>query len=122
MILIVDDDPIFLGSATTALTAKDERVLCAQSATRALDLVKKIGSEFGLALIDLDLPDTNGFQLISMIKTLDEKLPVIAISEVFSDTALDSSKAFGAQETLRKPISDQWRVAIARLRRRPSNQ
>jgi DNA-binding response OmpR family regulator len=117
MILIADDDPVFLGRAEEVLTANDERVLCAPNVNRAVDLIKHIGSEFGLALIDLDLPDGSGFDLISQIRKLDANLPLIAISAVSSDATLQSSILVGAKGALRKPINDEWGAAINRLRR-----
>jgi DNA-binding response OmpR family regulator len=117
MILIVDDDPVFLGRATEFLTANDERVLCAPNVNRAVDLIKRIGSELGLALVDLELPDGDGFDLISQIRMLDANLPVIAISGVSSDATLQSSILVGAKGALHKPINDEWGAAINRLRR-----
>ena len=84
---------------------------------RALELVKDIGSEFEVVLVDLDLDDGNGFDLIPKIRKLDANLPVIAMSGVFSNATLESSKMFGAQEILHKPISDEWSLVVTRVRR-----
>jgi DNA-binding NtrC family response regulator len=119
MVLIVDDDPIFLGNATVTLTSAGERVLCAPDAERALDLVSRIGSEFGIALIDLDLRESSGFDLITDIKKLDMDLPIIAISGVLSVAALESARVFGVEGLLRKPPGTEWNNEIARLRRHP---
>jgi two-component system cell cycle sensor histidine kinase/response regulator CckA len=120
MILIVDDDPAFLGRATEVLTSKTEQVLCAPNTRQALNLVNNIVSEIELALVDLDLGDSNGFDFIMSLQKLDVDLPVIAISGVFSDAALESSRVMGAKGILRKPIDDHWRDEINRLRRRKS--
>src|ERR1700738_1987242 len=102
MILIVDNDPKFLGDATAFFTSKDERVLCAPNAARAMDLVESIGSEFGVVLVDLGLRHNSGFDLISAIRNLDASLPTIAISEAASNAVLESAKLFGAKYALRK--------------------
>jgi DNA-binding NtrC family response regulator len=117
MILIVDNDPHFLGDATAFFTSKDERVLCALNAARAMDLVKNIGSEFGVVLVGLDLHDKNGFDLISAIREVDASLPIIAISGVGSNAFLERAKLFGAKETLRKPVDEDWLSSINRVRR-----
>ena len=117
MILIVDNDPTFLGEATTFLTSKDERVLCAPNASRAIDLIKNIGSEFGVVLVDRVLRDSGGLDLISAIRDLDASLPTIAIGGAASDEVLESTKLLGAKEVLRKPVDDDWLVAIERVRR-----
>jgi DNA-binding response OmpR family regulator len=117
MILVVDNDPVFLGRASAVFTSNNEQVLCARGTDRALELIMNIGSEFGVVLVDLDLDDGNGFDLISKIRKLDANLPVIAMSGVFSNATLESSKMFGAQEILHKPISDEWSLVVTRVRR-----
>lgn len=120
MILIVDDDPVFLENATEALSTDHERVLCARSANPAIELIRTLGLELEAVLVDLSLDDGNGFDLISSIRKLDESLPIIAISGVFSDATLQSSKVLGAKEALRKPIDNEWNATIDRLKRKPA--
>ena len=117
MILIVDNDPRFLGDAAAFFTSRDERVLCAPNGARAVDLVKSIGSEFGVVLVDSALRDSSAFDLISAIRSLDASLPIIAISEVASNAVLESVKPLGVKDALRKPVGDDWLVAIDRVRR-----
>lgn len=116
MILIVDDDPNFLEHAHSTL-GRQERVYVASNADHAMMLLGYIGADVGIALVDLDLPGTSGFDLIEKIRHFDSKLPVIAVSGVVSESVLESAREFGARETLRKPISGEWKPAIERLRR-----
>ena len=113
MILIVDDDPEFLRSAVVALQS-DKGVYFASNAADALALLKAM--EFSIALIDLDLPDRTGFELIEEVRRKHPMVPVIAISAVFSGSALESAKEFGATEVLHKPVSPAWLKVVSRLR------
>jgi two-component system C4-dicarboxylate transport response regulator DctD len=117
MILIVDDDPVFLGAVTEALTLEGSQVLAAGNAVRALHFVEKIGSEVGVVLIDLNLGSVSGFDLIQAIKAIDANLPVIAFSGVLSQSVLESATMLGAAEVLQKPFSNKWHLAIERVRR-----
>ncbi len=117
MILLVDDDPNFLEYAHAAF-GRQERVYFASNADHAMMLLGYIGADVGIALIDLDLPGMSGFDLISRIRNFDSKLPVVAVSGVVNEAALESAKEFGAIETLRKPITRDWKPVIDRIRRR----
>ena len=122
MILIVDDDPVFLGAATEALTLTGSQVLAAGNADRALHLIERIGSEVGVVLVDLSLGKVSGFELIQAIKAIDRSLPVIAFSGVSSLDVLESATVLGAAEVLKKPFNDEWHAAIKRVRRQSNGR
>jgi len=114
MILLVDDDTSFFDTAKKALKNHYKDMLLANNATEALGLLKAIS--FSLALVDLDLPDCNGFDLISKMREARPGLPIIAMSGVFSQAVLESAKEFGAIEILSKPPTEEWVKAVDRLR------
>ena len=117
VILIVDDDPLFLEEARTALMAQSDRgVFLARDAKQAWDLVRTVGSGFSVALIDLDLPDVDGFQLIAGMRNKLPDLPIIAITGAFPPYLLESAKMLGAVEILQKPISPEWQTVVKRIR------
>ena len=66
--------------------------------------------------VDLDLPRVSGFELISTMREQQPDISIIAISGVYQRSALDSAKVFGADEVLSKPISNDWRTTLARVR------
>jgi len=114
MILLVDDDAGFLDTAKKALKNHYKDILLAGNATDALGLLKAIS--FSVALVDLDLPDCNGFDLISQIREARPGMPIVAMSGVFSQTVLESAKEFGAVEILSKPPTEEWVRVVDRLR------
>lgn len=116
MILIVDDDAEFLESARMALPFDR---LCATTAGQAMGLLRAI--DFSLALVDLDLPDESGFDLINEIHTANPALPVIAISGVYAANVLESAREFGAVDVLRKPVTKDWAALVDRVRLRKSD-
>ena len=112
MILLVDDDPGFLEEARSLLEG-DWRVLSARDAAQARSLLDAIG--FSLALVDLNLPDCDGFQLIHEMHTAQPDLPIVAFSGVTSRKVLESAIAVGAADVLTKPVSSEWRATLKRL-------
>jgi DNA-binding NtrC family response regulator len=117
MILLVDDDPQFLDEAFAALPAT-ARVYMAGDAQHATNVLRQVGGRLSIALVDLDLPGTSGFDLIREMQQMDSTLPLIAISGVLADSALESARVFGACETLRKPVTPAWNAIIERLQRK----
>src|SRR5947209_3946761 len=118
VILIVDDDLAFTAAAKAMFSSGDQLQFAADF-QHATDMLVRIGSsKIALALVDLDLPQVSGFDLIHRIHLLDSGLPVIAMSGVVSEPVLESAKLLGATATLRKPISDDWRSTIDHVRRR----
>jgi CheY-like chemotaxis protein len=114
MILVVDDDPVFLEKAGSLLD-DERRVFFAANAKQAFTLAQDLG--FSVVLVDLDMPGEDGFELIRRMRQRFPELPIIAISGVFQGHVLESAKELGAAEVLSKPISPEWKETVERLRR-----
>jgi len=114
MILIVDDDPSFL--ETTDVLDPGHGIIHANNAKHAKELLTTLGAVLSVVLIDLDLPDANGFELMHEVREKSPSLPVIAISGVFQPNVLESARVFGAIASLRKPIGPDWIEVITRAR------
>jgi two-component sensor histidine kinase len=65
-ILLVDDQPGKLASYEVILSELDENLLKASSAKEALELLLK--NEVAVVLVDVCMPDLDGFELASMIR------------------------------------------------------
>jgi CheY-like chemotaxis protein len=115
MLLIVDDDPEFLEQATQVLE-HDRGIFLAADGKRARQLVDTVGAGLSVALVDLDLPGEDGFSVIRELRRRAPGLAIVAVSGVYQQNVLESAKALGACETLRKPIGPEWNSTIATLR------
>jgi DNA-binding NtrC family response regulator len=117
VIIVVDDDPVFLEKAETGLAPVSEGgVFFAGNAKDALELLGSMGTGLSVALIDLDLPQVNGFDLISKVRKEFPHVSVIAISGVCSPAVLEAAKLFGAADVLSKPITREWNETVERVR------
>ena len=121
MILLVDDDPGFLDQAEHLL-GPNRGIFFAGNAKDAKALMSSVGAAFTVVMIDLDLPGQDGFSLIAEMRRNFPDLPVVAISGVFAEHVLESAKAVGAVDVLRKPIGPAWQTTIARIRALSSPQ
>ena len=115
MTLIVVDDPVFLEDVEAILNL-DAGMLIATSGIQALLFVTFI--DFSVAMVDLDLSDEDGFEVIRNIRAACPALPIIAMSGVYSRDVLESAKMAGAKEVLEKRATAKWKQVVERLRQK----
>ena len=84
-ILIVDDKPANLLVLRELLSALDAEVIPAQSGNDALRLL--IDHDFAVALLDVQMPEMDGYELASLIRSdaTTRRMPIVFVSAVYSD-------------------------------------
>ncbi len=102
-ILFIDDDIFTLETYERIVSYFGHEAVLADSGTKAVKLVRE--SSVDLILLDRQLPDMDGFQILKQIRALGMPLeiPIVMVSashKVFADRAV----AEGAQEFLSKPL------------------
>ncbi len=121
-LLIVDDDPNTLASLARAFRLNGHEATVADSAARALELVR--AQAFDLIFSDVVMPEKDGIALLEEIRGLGIATPVVMISgQATLDMAVRATK-LGALDFLEKPLSTEKllltvdnAVRIARLER-----
>lgn len=104
-VLIVDDIAHNITALQASLTQPDITLLVAESGTAALDLLLK--HEVALAILDVNMPGMNGFELAALMRgsPRTSHVPIIFLTA----TAQDASRTFrgyeaGAVDFLYKPF------------------
>ncbi len=101
-ILVVDDEPVALKNLCHVLTKEGYQVTSAKSGKQALACLEK--QEFGLVLTDLQMPQVDGMQVLTRVKSMYPKTEVIMITGFSNvDSAVESLKA-GAYHYIAKPF------------------
>lgn len=104
LILIVDDIPDNLRVLSTALAGHGFQTRCAKSGEIALMAVKTTCPD--LILLDIKMPDMDGYEVCEHLKALDttRNIPIIFLSAL--DDVIDKIKAFslGAVDYITKPF------------------
>ncbi len=104
-ILIVDDDTKSLAAMEALLTAPGRTIVTARSGTDALR--RLLQQEFALILLDVRMPDMDGFETASMIRQNERfrYTPIIFLSAVDTlDQDVVRGVASGAVDYLFKPV------------------
>ncbi|MBX7169868.1 MAG: sigma-54 dependent transcriptional regulator [Pyrinomonadaceae bacterium] len=101
-LLFVDDDKLFGDSVKNDFDPKDIVITCVQSVTEAQKLCQK--NAFDVILLDNNLPDGSGLELIPDILSLNDRAKIILITAFPSfDNAVKAIKN-GVFDYLSKPI------------------
>ena len=113
-IIIIDDDKIFSETLASILRLSDFDVFEEQTAESGFEAIVNVNPN--LVLLDINLPDKSGFEVLTAIKNSD-KFSDIPVFLITGDTAVDIDKAFekGADDCLFKPINSE--DAIKRIKK-----
>jgi signal transduction histidine kinase len=105
-ILLVDDEPKNLTVLETILADPGYRLVRAESANQAF--LALVVEEFALLVLDVHMPDMNGFELAQMIKQRRKtaNVPIIFLTAYYSeDQHVLEGYQTGAVDYLHKPIN-----------------
>lgn len=101
-ILVVEDDMEIAKIITDFLTAKQYRVNWASTGAEGLKDFK--AGSYSLAIVDLMLPEMNGFMLCQNIRLISD-IPIIILSAKGQDSDKVKGLKLGADDYMTKPFS-----------------
>jgi two-component system, OmpR family, catabolic regulation response regulator CreB len=111
-ILVVEDEPAIADTIVYALTTDGFEPDWCGTGADALKAVRQRGP--ALAVLDIGLPDTNGFELFRQLRELDPALPAIFLTARSSEVDRVVGLELGADDYMAKPFSP--RELVARVR------
>ena len=107
-ILVVEDDETIALGVEYALETEKFRVFKASRCLKALEIVK--AQNIDLALLDINLPDGNGYDLCKEIKEI-RQVPVIFLTVYDEEANIVMGLDMGADDYLTKPFRIKELVA-----------
>jgi two-component system, OmpR family, catabolic regulation response regulator CreB len=111
-ILVVEDEPAIADTIVYALATDGFEPDWCGTGADALKAVRQRGP--ALAVLDIGLPDTNGFELFRQLRELDPALPAIFLTARSSEVDRVVGLELGADDYMAKPFSP--RELVARVR------
>ena len=104
-VLIVDDSPMNR-EILTEILGKDFQLLVASDGAQCMSLLKQFGSGISLVLLDIVMPDMDGFEVLARMAGQDllNDLPVIMVSSEDSSTVIHRAYELGASDFIRRPF------------------
>ncbi len=110
-IFLVEDDKAI--AKNLILLLRSEGFIVTHAPTRSEALAALAGDKFDLALIDISLPDGNGFTVCTEIKETQD-VPVIFLTASGDESSVVTGLNMGADDYITKPFRP--RELIARIR------
>ena len=104
-ILIIDDDDRNIFALKAVLTAKGFQCHTAGGGTQALEILKK-EKDTGIALVDMMMPDIDGYELMMLIKKMPslQHVKLIAVTAQAMTGDKEKCMAAGADDYISKPV------------------
>jgi CheY-like chemotaxis protein/HAMP domain-containing protein/putative methionine-R-sulfoxide reductase with GAF domain len=115
-VLLVDDDPRNIFALSSALERRGMRVLTATTGREAIELVHST-PELALVLMDIMMPEMDGYQTISRIREEPEyrRLPIIALTAKAMKGDREKCLDAGASDYLAKPVNTEQLLSALRM-------
>jgi two-component system KDP operon response regulator KdpE len=110
-VLIVDDEPPIRKLLRMGLTAQGYQVLEASNGKVALELLEQRPD---LVILDLGLPDVQGFDLLRTLRARNERVPIVVLSSRGDEAAKVAALDLGADDFVTKPFGTE--ELLARMR------
>ncbi len=104
-ILVVDDDASIVNLCQKVLQSAGYDVTPAYNGTGGLDALAH--KTFDLVLLDVNMPDVNGIEVLQRVREMNPHLAVVIITGVATRDVALSALHSGAQDFLMKPFSIQ---------------
>ncbi len=102
-ILVIDDDRLTRWSVATLLGRAGYRVHEAATGKEGFAAIEKVGPN--LVLLDIELPDMDGFAVLEMIQKGHPDLPVLTMTADATAETARKALRLGARGHLDKPIN-----------------
>ncbi|HTE25632.1 response regulator [Flavitalea sp.] len=104
-ILIVDDDTRNIFALSAVLRSKGYNCVSSGTVSDAVEIIKS-GTGIGIILMDMMMPDMDGYEAIPRIKNLEEgqKIPIIAVTAQAMVGDKERCLAAGADGYIAKPV------------------
>lgn len=103
-ILIVEDEQSLAQTIALNLQLENYKVMLAASGQQALDLFKANANSINLVLLDVMLPEINGFDLCKQFKNINASVPIIFLTAKNQISDKIEGLKLGADDYITKPF------------------
>ena len=115
-VLIVDDDVRNVFALTSALEANGMDVVFAENGRAGIDTLRE-NPDVDLVLMDIMMPELDGYEAMREIRDIDEfaELPIISLTAKAMKGDRDRSIEAGASDYITKPVDTDQLLSLMRV-------
>jgi len=104
-ILLLEDDRILCASLKDFLELEGYVVDVVHRGTEVFDLT--FTQEYDLYILDINVPEVNGFDVLKALKDVGDKTPAIYITALTDINSISKGFAIGADDYIKKPFNPE---------------
>ncbi len=108
-VLLIEDDPTISRSIELMLNSEGFNIYCTDLGEEGLDLGKLY--DYDIILLDLNLPDMHGYDVLKKLRTAKVNTPILILSGLNEMENKVKGLGFGADDYLTKPFHKEELVA-----------
>lgn len=111
-VLLVEDNELNMEIAKFIIENEDANVTCATNGKEAVNIYKKSPEFFDIILMDIMMPEMDGYEATKVIRSCDSKIPIVAMTaNAFTEDKIKAKKA-GMNTHLSKPLDKDTLVQV----------
>ena len=110
VILVIDDEDIVRRSMQRYLEYHDFDIVTAENGEDGIQILKQLGREIGLIVLDLSMPQMSGAEVLEEIRSFDNEVKVVVVSGF----APEKAALPGVDHVLQKPFEPDDLIAVVR--------
>ena len=111
-VLLVEDNELNMEIAKFIIENEGASVTCATNGKEAVNIYKKSPEFFDIILMDIMMPEVDGYEATKVIRSLDSKIPIVAMTaNAFTEDKIKAKKA-GMNAHLSKPLDKDTLVQV----------
>ena len=101
-ILAIDDTKFFLTTLRMILQDTPHKLTCTTSAATALNFLQK--NKPDLFILDIEMPEMNGYALAQKIRAMGQEAPIIFLTGNTTQEAVEKAFMIGVADFIAKPV------------------
>mgnify|MGYP004647953835 FL=1 len=111
-VLLVEDNELNMEIAKFIIENEGANVTCATNGKEAVNIYKKSPEFFDIILMDIMMPEMDGYEATKVIRSLDSKIPIVAMTaNAFAEDKIKAKKS-GMNAHLSKPLDKDTLVQV----------
>jgi len=111
-VLLVEDNELNMEIARFIIENEGARVTCATNGKEAVDIYKNAPESFDIILMDIMMPEMDGYEATRMIREMDLNVPIVAMTaNAFAEDKIKAKKA-GMNAHVSKPLDKDILIRV----------
>ena len=103
LILIAEDDELILRTVEHKLVKEGHEVVLTRNGREAIEKINEL--DLDLVVTDIMMPFASGIEILSALKSIGKKIPVIVLSSMGQEEVVVDAFDLGASDFMVKPFS-----------------